>query len=134
MGRQTLPKVLYATDVIFDKDSTLESIACLFINAKFVNGEYMYERRTLRVIIQERLHPLKALTDVREFGQVFLGIACGKCLLTPQLLLTYCAVVHRWLYDRPGILYRDLSPNNIMCRIVKSQLPEGSRSGKCTAC
>ena len=31
---------------------------------------------------------------------------------------TYRAVVHRWLHDVPRILHRDLSPNNIVCRIV----------------
>ena len=30
--------------------------------------------------------------------------------------------MHRWLYERVGILHRDVSPNNIMYRIVKSKV------------
>jgi len=81
-----LPKVYYAGDVAFDADSTLESVAGLFENAKFANGNYEYERRTLRIIIQERLYPLKSLTSVREFGQAFLDILCGTCGYPPLLL------------------------------------------------
>ena len=67
-----LPKVFYAEDVIFDTDSTLESVAGLLENAKFVNGKYKYERSTLRIIIQERLFPVKSLKSVADIGQVFL--------------------------------------------------------------
>ena len=74
-----LPRVFYAKDVVFGKDSTLESVAGLFKDAKFVNGSHVYERRTLRIIIQERLYPLKSLTSVRDIGQVFLDVACSTC-------------------------------------------------------
>ena len=76
-----LPRVLYSKDVVFGQDSTLNSVARLFNNAKLVNKEYKYERRTLRVIIQERLYPLKMLTDVGEIGQVFVDVACSMCVL-----------------------------------------------------
>jgi len=72
-----LPQVFYATDVFFDKSSTLESVARLFKDGKVENGKFVYERRTLRVIVQERLYPLKSLSDVREIGQVMLDVACG---------------------------------------------------------
>jgi len=74
-----IPKVYYAEDVVFGADSTLESVAGLFENAEFANGNYMYERRTLRIIIQERLYLLNSLTSVKEFGQVFLDVLCGTC-------------------------------------------------------
>jgi hypothetical protein len=75
-----LPKVLYAQDVVFDSDSTYERVASLFDDAKIDNGEYTYERRTLRIIIQERLYPLKELTKVKDVGQVLLDVACGMLL------------------------------------------------------
>jgi len=74
-----LPRVLYAQDVVFDSDSTHEKVASLFDNAEFANGEYKYERRTLRIIIQERLCPLKTLTNVKDIAQVVLDVACGMC-------------------------------------------------------
>ncbi|KAF9643422.1 hypothetical protein BDM02DRAFT_3123491 [Thelephora ganbajun] len=104
-----LPQVFYAKDVVFEKDSTSESVASLFTDAKFAKGGYVYERRTLRIIIQEQLHPLKSLTNARHFGQVLLDTAC----------------VHRWLHDHPGILHRDLSPNNIMCRYIEETNAKG---------
>ena len=72
-----LPQVLFAQDVVFDSDSTHEKVASLFDDAEFVNGEYTYERRTLRIIIQERLYPLKTLTNVRDIAQVLLDVACS---------------------------------------------------------
>ena len=35
---------------------------------------------------------------------------------------THVVLVHRWLYERAGILHRDLSLNNIMYRIVKGKV------------
>ena len=72
-----LPRVLFAQDVAFESDSTNEKVARLFDNAEFVNREYTYERRTLRIIIQERLYPLKTLTSVKDVGQVLLDAGCG---------------------------------------------------------
>ena len=72
-----LPRVHYAEDVVFDSNSTLGSVARLCENAKFENGGYVYERRTLRIIIQEQLYPLKSLTNVKDIGQAFLDVACG---------------------------------------------------------
>ena len=83
-----LPKVHYAEDVTFEADSTLGSVAGLFKNAKFVNGNYVYERRTLRIIIQERLYPLKSLTNVKDIGQVFLDVLCGTDSHLPSLSIT----------------------------------------------
>ena len=77
-----LPHVYYAEDIVFGSDSTLESAAHLFDEPKFGgnNKSYVYERRTLRIIIQERLHPFKSLARVKDIGQVLLDVACGTCL------------------------------------------------------
>jgi len=75
-----LPRIVFSKDVRFGKNSTHEKVARLFQKAEFVNGEYEYERRTLRIIIQERLYPLKTLTNVRDIAQVLLDVACSMCL------------------------------------------------------
>ena len=72
-----LPRILYSKDIIFAEDSVLKSVEGLFKKAKFVNGDYPYEPRALRIIIQERLYPLKLLTNARDIGQVFLDTACS---------------------------------------------------------
>ena len=72
-----LPRVLFAQDVAFESDLTNEKVARLFDNVRLVNGEYKYERCTLRIIIQERLHPLETLTSVKDVGQVLLDTGCG---------------------------------------------------------
>jgi len=76
-----LPRMYYTEDVVFSTDSTLESVAGLFEGATFADGkEYVYERRTMRIIIQERLHPLRSLGSVKDIGQVLLDVACGMCV------------------------------------------------------
>ena len=80
-----LPRVFYAKDITFDKSSALESVGRLFEDAKVINKSYMYERRTLRVIIQERLYALESLTNVRDIGQVFLDVACSMWPFAPHL-------------------------------------------------
>ena len=72
-----LPQVLFAQDVTFGSDSTYEKVASLFDDPEFVGKEYKYERRTLRIIIQERLYPLKTLTNQKDLAQVLLDTACG---------------------------------------------------------
>ena len=84
-----LPQMVWARDVSFDENSTLGSVANLFEGAEFKGGSYVYERRALRIIIQEELYPLKSLTDVREIGQVFVDIACGACPF--HFLITVCS-------------------------------------------
>ena len=75
-----LPRILHARDITFEPGSALKSVAGLFRNPTFVGGEFKYEHHPLRVVIQERLHPLKSLTNVRDIGQVFLDIACSSCI------------------------------------------------------
>ena len=74
-----LPKIFYARDVAFGLNSTHERVARLFDKAKFVDKGYEYERRTMRIIVQERLYPLKDLTNVKDIAQVLLDVACSGC-------------------------------------------------------
>ena len=76
-----LPNVLYSKDIVLDQDSTLDSVARLFENAEFATRDYKYERRILRVIVQERLTPLKKLKNAKDIGQVFVDIACSMRVL-----------------------------------------------------
>ena len=78
-----LPGLLFDLDVNFDSDSTHGKVASMFEDAKFVNGEYTYERRVLRIIVQEELYALKTLTDANEIAQVLLDIACSTYFHSP---------------------------------------------------
>ena len=124
-----IPHLYHAEDVVPGSDSTLERVAHLFDGPKFgSNGRgYVYERRTLRIIIQERLEPFKSLGSVKDVGQVLLDVACGTCILLvfDCRPLTPVDSVHQWLYKYAGILHRDLSPNNIMCRFIEENNARG---------
>jgi len=78
-----LPHLYYSEDVVAAAGSTLENVARLFDEPKFGKNEKMhvYERRTLRIIIQERLYAFKSLGSVRDVGQVLVDVACGTCSL-----------------------------------------------------
>ena len=73
-----LPRFFYVEDV---KDQTYRSVQELFENAWFTNGEYTYQRREMRIVVQEPLDSLKTLMNVRDIGQVMLDVACGRCSL-----------------------------------------------------
>ena len=73
-----LPRFFYVEDV---KDQTCRSVQELFENAWFANGEYTYQRREMRIVVQEPLDSLETLTNVRDIGQVMLDVACGTCPL-----------------------------------------------------
>ena len=101
-----LPRVFHAVDIDFDENSTPKLVARLFKDAKFVDGKYVYERRTLRIIIQERLYPLKSLTNVRDIGQVFLDVACSTypfCFLITNRLPNFSSpLALRYPWDPPS--------------------------------
>ena len=126
-----LPRVYFARDADFGPDSTFALVERLFKDAKFAGGEFVYERRDLRIIIQEELHPLKSLSNARDMGQVFVDVACSTWpSLFPIAVDLPPTPVHRWLYDCPGILHCDLSSNNIMCRILKEPNAAGELERK----
>ena len=110
-----LPGLLFAQDVTFDSDSTQRRVASLFNNVDFVNGEYEYKGRLLQIIIQERLYPLTALTNAKDIAQVLLDVMCSAYFsLTSYLPHPHTDPAHRWLYEKVGVLHRDLSLDNIM--------------------
>jgi hypothetical protein len=75
-----LPQVYRAEDVIPSSGSTLESVHRRTWRRRTDSQQsFVYERRVLRIIVQERLVPLRYLPSVREVGQIFLDIACGTC-------------------------------------------------------
>ena len=77
-----LPKMIYHRTVDLDMDPTFKSVADLFEGAQFAGkGEFKYERRVLRIIVQEKLKPFKSLTNARDMGQVFADIACSELTL-----------------------------------------------------
>ncbi|KAF8914724.1 hypothetical protein CPB85DRAFT_478951 [Mucidula mucida] len=61
-------------------------------------GEFKYEDRVMRVSVHEKLYKLSELDTVSNHAQVFHDVV----------------QVHRWLYDFPRILHRDISHSNIM--------------------
>ena len=63
-----LPQLFWAKEIVFGEDPTLGSVANLFKDAEFSGRNYTYERRVLRIIIQEELFPLKSLTNVKDIG------------------------------------------------------------------
>ena len=78
-----LPKVHHAEDVVFGEGTTLGSVAAMFKDGKFVDKRrrYVYEPRTLRIIVQEELHTLRSLGNVRDIGQVLVDVAYGACVV-----------------------------------------------------
>ncbi|KAK0194961.1 hypothetical protein F5146DRAFT_923660 [Armillaria mellea] len=103
-----LPEILHSQDFRFnEEDCPQKRLMELLINAKYAdNKTFIYEERLLRITVSERLFLLDTLTDVKEFGQVFLDVL--QC--------------HRWLFDHPRILHRDISMTNVMYRRRNGQV------------
>ncbi|KAK0189848.1 hypothetical protein F5146DRAFT_1002045 [Armillaria mellea] len=96
-----LPDILLCQDFGYDEDSTQANIAAFCRTAKCAENKTIdYEHRVCRIMVQERLYPLDELRTVEEYAQVFFDIL----------------QIHKWLYDHPRILHRDISPGNIMWR------------------
>ncbi|KAJ7797936.1 hypothetical protein B0H14DRAFT_2530667 [Mycena olivaceomarginata] len=89
-----LPKILHAEEKEFDEDSPQRHF-----------GED-YELRVLRIVAQERLRPITELTTAAELSGAFHGIF--KC--------------YRWLYEKAGIMHRDISRNNLMYREIDGKI------------
>ncbi|KAK0478826.1 hypothetical protein IW261DRAFT_1337302 [Armillaria novae-zelandiae] len=96
-----LPDILLCQDFDYGAGSTQANITALFEKAKWAEKETLdYEYRVCRITVQERLYPLEELRTVEEYAQVLFDIL----------------QIHKWLYDHPQILHRDISPGNIMWR------------------
>ncbi|KAJ7917811.1 hypothetical protein B0H13DRAFT_1608040, partial [Mycena leptocephala] len=93
-----LPKILHAEQREFDEDSPQRRLSEHF-------GED-YELRALRLVVQERLRPITELTTADESSEAFHGIF--KC--------------YRWLYEKAGIMHRDISRNNLMYRQINGKV------------
>ena len=83
-----LPGLRFAKDISFGPDSTRGKVASLFSSPEFVNGGYVYEERTLRIIVQDRLFPLKTLTNARDVAQVLLDVLCSTCFSLASIIVT----------------------------------------------
>ncbi|KAJ7202942.1 hypothetical protein B0H12DRAFT_967807, partial [Mycena haematopus] len=84
-----LPKILHAEEREFDTDPPQR------LSKHFGEDN---ELRVLCIVVQERLYPITELTTAAELGEAFRGIF--KC--------------YRWLYEKAGIMHRDISCNNLM--------------------
>ena len=83
-----LPGLRFSRDVKFGPDSTHGKVASLFSSPEFINGEYEYEERTLRIIVQERLFPIETLTNAKDVAQVLLDVAYSVSLLLAFVIVT----------------------------------------------
>ncbi|KAK0236743.1 hypothetical protein EDD85DRAFT_952687 [Armillaria nabsnona] len=96
-----LPNIPLCQDFGYDTDSTQAKIMAFCKKAKCAENEMIdYEDRVCRITVQEKLYPLEELRTVEEYAQVFFDIL----------------QIHKWLYDHPRIIHRDISPGNIMWR------------------
>ncbi|KAF9016195.1 hypothetical protein BDZ89DRAFT_994644 [Hymenopellis radicata] len=96
-----LPKVLHSEDIVLVKGSTQHRVAEFLLAVdRFTGAKYPYEYRVLRIVVLEELFPVSTLGDPSQYAQVFFDIL--NC--------------HKWLYDSPRILHRDISMSNLMYR------------------
>ncbi|KAF9029831.1 hypothetical protein BDZ89DRAFT_1065124 [Hymenopellis radicata] len=95
-----IPNVLHSQDFPLSADSPGTRLSeYLESSASFVaDKSFSYETRVCRVSVHERLYSLDDLRKPSEYAQVFFDVL----------------QVHRWIYDYPRILHRDLSVGNIM--------------------
>ncbi|KAF8915042.1 hypothetical protein CPB85DRAFT_1560513 [Mucidula mucida] len=103
---QRLPNIIHNEDLQITPGSTQARVAQI-IDDMFCHCESCEERvaceerpGTMRIVIMEELFPIKTLTTASDLAQVFFDVL--NC--------------HKWLYDHPRILHRDISMNNIMYR------------------
>ena len=82
-----LPRMFFSKEFVFNEKSTFESTARLFEASKFFPRNYAFERRVLRIIIQEELYPLKSLSNVRDLGQVFVDVACSMSSFSSLIVI-----------------------------------------------
>lgn len=107
-----LPTVLDSVTIPYDKANTPQRK----LGKAFENDNDPFEIRVWRVMILEKLDPLDALEDPKEYAQVFYDILQGESFSFAVVPFTELCTVHRWLFTHAKILHRDLSPGNIMFR------------------
>ncbi|KAK0463593.1 uncharacterized protein EV420DRAFT_1264636 [Desarmillaria tabescens] len=96
-----LPDIIHSQDFDFDADSPQAALREFFLKAKWANNQiFLHEDRVCRVTVQERLHRLEELKTPQEYAQVIVDIT----------------QIHKWVYDHPCIIHRDISMGNIMWR------------------
>ncbi|KAK7440198.1 hypothetical protein VKT23_017140 [Stygiomarasmius scandens] len=96
-----LPEIRWAKTYDFADDMPQTKLA------KYLHGlKIPYDKRVLRITVQDVLHPLTDLVDPTECAQVFYDVL----------------QTHRWLVDHPKILHRDISMANIMFRRINGQV------------
>ncbi|KAF5372479.1 hypothetical protein D9758_005134 [Tetrapyrgos nigripes] len=96
-----LPQVLWDKEYSWDDLGTPQhKLADLLqqLDDPQTPGVPVYEKRTLRIIVLRRLHPITELTKPEDYAQVFYDIL----------------QIHRWLVDHPKVFQRDISLANIM--------------------
>ncbi|KAK0479934.1 hypothetical protein EDD18DRAFT_1086212 [Armillaria luteobubalina] len=98
-----LPNILHEQDFKFDDDDSVQELIAEMINGgQYVGGrDGAYEGRVLRITVLEELSPITSLHNDRDYAQVFVDIL--QC--------------HKWLYEHPKILHRDISMANIIYRM-----------------
>ncbi|KAK0490360.1 hypothetical protein IW261DRAFT_1323834, partial [Armillaria novae-zelandiae] len=98
-----LPNILHEQDFKFDEAGSVQKLIADMVNeGQYVGGrDGVYERRVLRITVLEELIPITNLRKGKHYAQVFVDIL--QC--------------HKWLYDHPKILHRDISMANIMYRM-----------------
>ncbi|KAK0498092.1 hypothetical protein EDD18DRAFT_1461191 [Armillaria luteobubalina] len=98
-----LPNILHEQDFKFDDDDSVQKLISGMVNGgQYVGGrDGAYEERLLCITVLEELSPITSLRNDGDYAQVFVDIL--QC--------------HKWLYEHPKILHRDISIANIMYRM-----------------
>ncbi|KAK0490368.1 hypothetical protein IW261DRAFT_8982 [Armillaria novae-zelandiae] len=98
-----LPNILHEQDFKSDDAGSVQKLIADMVNeGQYVSGrDGTYEQRVLRITVLEELIPITSLRKGKHYAQVFVDIL--QC--------------HKWLYDHPKILHRDISMANIMYRM-----------------
>ncbi|KAF8146385.1 hypothetical protein K438DRAFT_1628156 [Mycena galopus ATCC 62051] len=95
-----LPKILHYEEEEVGRNSLHEHP---YLYEQFGDN---HELEALRIVVQEELCPITELTTAEELGEAVHGIF--KC--------------YRWLYERPRIMHRDISVDNLMFRRIDGKI------------